>query len=619
MHSVSPTISKHRFLVSAISCMAILATIVLGVVQAPDAQAALVGPLAGKSPGTMDEASQPTVEPGLVTITWHEIYTNTPSSYQLDVFDFGINNYLPSLPLTKNTSMQITLPPGGSYRWDVSACMDNGTGCGGRENWLFFRTAGTASVQASSSQQSSACDTSWQCSWGTCINGRQALECHDRNQCPGAPDKPDDVRNCDSAAAQPLSSSSQARAPSSSSSSRPLVRASPSPLPRLMSSSSARNRQQVKGATSTKPLEPFIKLIEPLIQSVNALNAPMPIPIIQGNLSPNVAAPGTAVTIKGKNFLPEQALFPTKVLFFFGGVNAKTREAQIISIHDSEIVVTVPVGTGKASVFVDGPGGKSKAVPFTYALPVIDTTNCEVPITNPADPKGLIVITHGLDDNANSRWIFDMRKAITDKVDQKKWDIMTCDWSKDAALGRARTIADLGASAIFNRADEHGRILGGKIATRNYNQFHFIAHSAGTILIQSAMSEVRYQLTRAHKPVKTYMTFLDAYAPDGLDSLYGMGADYAEQYFDTRRVGVWWRDFTNTKLRYAYNFDVTQQAPPGSNNLSGAASHGWPIDWYIKSIQQSKSYGFLSPEDARAHLPKPMAPGELYSFPRKTK
>ena len=204
-----------------------------------------------------------------------------------------------------------------------------------------------------------------------------------------------------------------------------------------------------------------------------------------------------------------------------------------------------------------------------------------------------MLLTHGWLSNVDV-WASGMADAIRNAIgSDANWDICAYDWREDADTG----ISD--PWAAFVNALFHGERLGKELAKRNYEHIHFIAHSAGSNLIQTAADWIHVE---ALSPPRIHSTFLDAFDPRREMSHYGNRVDWAEQYVDMRPVVPLRRvlgqfDATDIQLPNAYNFDVTGLDSDDDN------PHEWPREWYMGTIQDSLSFGFpLSVESGRSAL-----------------
>lgn len=211
--------------------------------------------------------------------------------------------------------------------------------------------------------------------------------------------------------------------------------------------------------------------------------------------------------------------------------------------------------------------------------------------------KNIVVLVHGWNRpnlitgeyGDPTIWAKDMKETIAEKIgnDADKWDIIAYNWS-EAAKGA------LPFNAYVN-AQKYGKDLGQGLSEREPVNIHFIAHSAGSNLIQYAVDTLATKMR--DNPPQIHMTFLDAYAPSAKDYLrYGQDATFAEQYVDTTAI------FTQARLQNAINFDVTKVNPDGWHPVD---NHGWPVKYYKESALLSFIPGFpYSLESGRNELPK---------------
>ncbi|HEX6095648.1 MAG TPA: S8 family serine peptidase [Thermoanaerobaculia bacterium] len=220
---------------------------------------------------------------------------------------------------------------------------------------------------------------------------------------------------------------------------------------------------------------------------------------------------------------------------------------------------------------------------------------------NPGPPPfaaRAVVITHGYNADVTS-WVQNMATGIcvnlggsgtllspnarmadsfTRVCTAGGWDVWVVDWRDDAApFDRLtpQTPIDVLAKAVII-----GERLASRLTTRNYEHVHFIAHSAGSALIQSATT----RLKRTVPGVKIHDTFLDAFDPVPV-SRYGSKADWADNYVDTRSlIGLVGNDGTKLFLSHAFNVDVTS---PDNDACGMTCRHNRPYRFYGKSINDS--------------------------------
>lgn len=201
----------------------------------------------------------------------------------------------------------------------------------------------------------------------------------------------------------------------------------------------------------------------------------------------------------------------------------------------------------------------------------------------------LVFITHGWNSTASDSdsWVNDMATNIGNEIKAASiagklpsndfWTVWPKDW-KNAASWPLFDPSD-----AFSSAGKIGDALGQELAKKNYKHIHFIAHSAGSNMIQRAADYIKKNAII--KPV-IHLTFLDAYDPAGSKSKLGNNSDWAEQYVDMRPLVFDWLDTTDTNLSNSYNFDVTKLDTRNDPILPWAKYtqwHGWPYVYYSQS------------------------------------
>jgi len=235
--------------------------------------------------------------------------------------------------------------------------------------------------------------------------------------------------------------------------------------------------------------------------------------------------------------------------------------------------------------------------------------------------RNMVVITHGYSDNVDG-WVKDMAASIATSIKMHfgtvttDWTVCTFDWSKDADTGWpvdgwVSFITSTNGSGLDVTAPEEaywwaerdGYKLGTALSSENLASIHFIGHSAGAEVIQTAAEQVRLNSNGTN----IHLTFLDAYDPKRSDSQYGLdplpktilahttSTWFAEQYVDMRDNPI--LTSTNIVLKHAYNFDITnldfnQSKPiisslrPWDESLKAYSLrvHHWPQVWYQNSI-----------------------------------
>ena len=176
---------------------------------------------------------------------------------------------------------------------------------------------------------------------------------------------------------------------------------------------------------------------------------------------------------------------------------------------------------------------------------------------------GLVLIAHGTASNPGV-WANQLKSFIDPQV--SGWDVVAYDWSQHAGT---TGIFPLDAEiARTNAKNNVGPFVAQEIVSKGYTEIHFVGHSAGSWLIDSAADLLDPNLV-------IHTTFLDAYTPTWAASgnlSLGDSADWSEHFVDTRPV-----PFTNSVLPQAYNIDVTLLDTPTVNPIDW---HSWPHEWY---------------------------------------
>lgn len=246
--------------------------------------------------------------------------------------------------------------------------------------------------------------------------------------------------------------------------------------------------------------------------------------------------------------------------------------------------------------------------------------------TLPPRPDGvdsLVVVTHGTACQVcgDIAWINEMADAIRANLASRgllNWSVVPYQWPEAAG--------PLPSQALINGA-ALGTLQGGRWGQQNWQHVHLIGHSSGAAFVEAAARKIKKPGTTVHS------TFLDPYLSPLLTGahVYGANADWADSY-TTRDLSAQW---TERKLDHGYNVDVGWSDPNRTTTPAfdsefvianvpscvAFSSHGWPIEFYSKSIASTlpgcaSAYGFaLSKEgggwDNRANFP----PGDTAPIP----
>jgi hypothetical protein len=231
----------------------------------------------------------------------------------------------------------------------------------------------------------------------------------------------------------------------------------------------------------------------------------------------------------------------------------------------------------------------------------------------PSDPaktkKGLVFMVHGWKSDVNA-WALALESDIRLRIHELQsagridpsvqWFTCAYDWRF-----LAETVLPITAYAY---TDSLGTTVGNAIATFEFDYIHFIAHSAGSNLVDKAARVI--QDSAKKKPEVINITFLDAYAPLNSKSTYGSIADWAEHYVDKRDLaGI--LASTNMDLQSAFNFDITalDDRRPACQDI--ICDHAWPYVWYGDSVTHSPffTYGWHTTVESGATSPRFGTPG----------
>ncbi|MFC1778439.1 hypothetical protein ACFL3I_14065 [Pseudomonadota bacterium] len=221
--------------------------------------------------------------------------------------------------------------------------------------------------------------------------------------------------------------------------------------------------------------------------------------------------------------------------------------------------------------------------------------------------ENLIVIVHGWNSNP-AAWGEGMvqemrnRQFVAGIVD--RWDVCAHDWSEGANTGVIDIIPiQEPAVEAWRNAGRYGRSLGHRLFCGGYSNIHFIAHSAGSQLIQSAMQYIEDayvisdEVCDDSKPL-FHATFLDAFDPYLNNSAYGSVAEYVEHFVDKRGPPQTDRDLT-----FAANYDVSELDPvqdTGILQIDSINHHAWPHEWY-KCTTMDPLFPPADPESCGGH------------------
>ena len=221
---------------------------------------------------------------------------------------------------------------------------------------------------------------------------------------------------------------------------------------------------------------------------------------------------------------------------------------------------------------------------------------CDIPSPlETGKKKGLVLIAHGWNSKPED-WANQMADSIRARISGDPtidWQVFVCDWQEDAkAVSSCEEVPNqIDPSCYFDswnayvNAINHGQRAAQQIVDKRYEVIHFIAHGAGSNLIDTAAAGIAENTRQQgiNKPL-IHSTFLDAFDPRQNSSTYGRGADWAEHYVDMRRTNTPEFDNTDLILPRTFNLDVTA-LDLGLDN-TGTHAHAWPHQWYQTTIDK---------------------------------
>jgi len=222
------------------------------------------------------------------------------------------------------------------------------------------------------------------------------------------------------------------------------------------------------------------------------------------------------------------------------------------------------------------------------------------PVKDPAK-NSLVLITHGWQLKLTDRKlpdispIYDMSTNITANLVNRginNWQVFSYERLTNAWV--------FNPSDALNNAKQEGKHLGESIVAQGWTHVHFIAHSAGAALIQSATEIIK----KSNSSIVVHETFLDPFV--GFDSsgvyTYGRRADWSDQYFSRDNLTELAGSVTELPTFHSYNVDVSFLDPHGISYSKFTSmpdsslqitemctkymgtTHGWPVEFYMNTI-----------------------------------
>ncbi len=281
----------------------------------------------------------------------------------------------------------------------------------------------------------------------------------------------------------------------------------------------------------------------------------------------------------------------------FYSANAINNRGQIVGNGKN------PSGQGHAFLLNPIPIGAVETV--SNAKPAQPTYG-NLPVKDPTKDS-LVVVTHGWQPfpfPPDIGWVDKMSSNIDTYLSNhmiNNWQVYGHKWVDGAWK--------LDPSDALVNAIKEGKTLGESIVAQGWTHVHFIAHSAGAALIQTATDVIKKPGSASFSTV-VHETFLDAFVGSNFAGIttYGRGADWADSYFT--RDGQTEIDpfvslfviapYTESPVFHSYNVDVTFLDPHKSSYAKFVSlasgdqiietchdtetTHGWPIDFYTNTI-----------------------------------
>lgn len=228
-----------------------------------------------------------------------------------------------------------------------------------------------------------------------------------------------------------------------------------------------------------------------------------------------------------------------------------------------------------------------------------------LPPPKQSQKDSLVIVTHGWiprftlatvpPSESVVEWVDEMADLIRGTLEQRSadnWQVASHKWVRKAWT-------PFPGKALENAVFE-GKVLGKTLDEQGWQHIHFISHSAGAALVETASRMLDSE-------VIVHLTFLDAYAPSSDWRVqYGAGADWADSYSSR---DTFTDDTTEGPLPNAHNVDVTwldtnkvripkyrsADSETAEPCYETATSHEWAHVFYLNTISSStfgEGYGF---------------------------
>ena len=214
---------------------------------------------------------------------------------------------------------------------------------------------------------------------------------------------------------------------------------------------------------------------------------------------------------------------------------------------------------------LNGPSGNEP-------VPVLLVPHDNLPATKLRD--NLAVVVHGCC-VTDPVWPTTMADSIGSFLGAgADWEIWSYNWS-----------GENGVFSSLANGQSLGTDLGVHLGTLGYQHIHFMAHSAGSMLIEEATDEL--------SSISIHQTFLDADnrgAGSPYSEIFGDSATFADHYYESNDSSLV-SFFTNEELPEADSgsldnpdfdqFDIGDPAHP---------THQWPREWYDMTISDPEAF-----------------------------
>jgi hypothetical protein len=291
---------------------------------------------------------------------------------------------------------------------------------------------------------------------------------------------------------------------------------------------------------------------------------------------------------------------PLTYQWYFGSTPIGGANSSTLSLTN----VQRAADAGDYSVFVSNQSGSTVSSPAALGViskPITTVSKASYPSGISIDPNAssLVFITHGeTPSSGDDAWIDTMETKIQGAIQaagQPNWAILAYHWTDFSSQILLPGIPDFIHALQWAQymGSEVGDELVQKAPSGGWKHIHFIAHSAGSSLVEEAATVV----LASFPSTEIHITFLDPYVGTSYQSVYGSDSTWSDDYFavdletDYRFYGLAWRG-----LSHAFNVDVTgldtnKSALPLNNGqgtpyvlLSFSSGHGFPIKYYQDTI-----------------------------------